>query len=47
MEAKKKRMQELVELLNRARRAYELDDTEFMSHYEYDRLYDDLEGLER
>lgn len=47
MEAKKKRMQELVELLNRARRAYEQEDTEIMSNYEYDRLYDELEGLER
>ena len=37
MEAKKKRMQELVELLNRARRAYEQEDTEIMSNYEYDR----------
>ena len=36
MEAKKKRMQELVELLNRARRAYEQEDTEIMSNYEYD-----------
>ena len=44
MEAKKKRMQELVELLNRARRAYEQEDTEIMSNYEYDRLYDELEG---
>ena len=40
-------MQELVELLNRARRAYEQEDTEIMSNYEYDRLYDELEGLER
>ena len=47
MEAKKKRMKELVELLNRARRAYEQEDTEIMSNYEYDRLYDELEGLER
>lgn len=47
MEAKKKRMQELVELLNRARRAYEQEDMEIMSNYEYDRLYDELEGLER
>ena len=46
MEAKKKRMQELVELLNRARRAYEQEDTEIMSNYEYDKLYDELQGLE-
>ena len=31
MENKKKRMQELVELLNDARRAYEQEDTEIMS----------------
>ena len=47
MEAKRKRMQELVELLNRARRAYEQEDMEIMSNYEYDRLYEELEGLER
>ena len=47
MEAKKKRMQELVELLNRARRAYEQEDTEIMSNYEYDKLYDELQELER
>ena len=40
MEEKKKRMLELVDLLNRARRAYEQDDTEIMSNYEYDKLYD-------
>lgn len=47
MEDKMKRMRELVELLNRARRAYEQEDTEIMSNYEYDRLYDELQGLER
>ena len=47
MEAKKKRMQELVELLNRARRAYEQEDTEIMSNYEYDSLYDELVSLEK
>lgn len=41
------RMRELVELLNRARRAYEQDDTEIMSNYEYDLLYDELLGLEK
>lgn len=40
-------MLELVELLNRARRAYEQEDTEIMSNYEYDRLYDELLGLEQ
>ena len=47
MEEKKKRMLELVELLNRARRAYEQDDAEIMSNYEYDKLYDELLGLEQ
>ncbi len=47
MEKKKERMLELVELLNRARRAYEQEDTEIMSNFEYDRLYDELAGLER
>lgn len=41
------RMRGLVELLNRARRAYEQDDTEIMSNYEYDQLYDELLGLEK
>ena len=47
MENKMKRMRELVELLNRARRAYEQEDKEIMSNYEYDRLYDELQGLEQ
>lgn len=47
MNTKKKRMLELVELLNRARRAYEQEDTEIMSNYEYDKLYDELQGLEQ
>ena len=41
------RMRELVEVLNRARRAYEQEDTEIMSNYEYDRLYDELQELEK
>ena len=41
------RMRELVEVLNRARRAYEQEDTEIMSNYEYDRLYDELKELEK
>ena len=41
------RMRELVELLNRARRAYEQEDQEIMSNYEYDRLYDELQELEK
>lgn len=47
MEEKMQRMRELVELLNRARRAYEQNDQEIMSNYEYDRLYDELSELER
>ena len=46
-ENKMTRMRELVDLLNRARRAYEQEDQEIMSNYEYDRLYDELEGLEK
>ena len=45
--SKQQRMRELVELLNRARKAYEQDNTEIMSNYEYDRLYDELEELEK
>ncbi len=44
---KMKRMRELVDLLNRARRAYEQEDTEIMSNFEYDRLYDELQELEK
>lgn len=47
MNEKKKRMLELVELLNRARRAYEQEDREIMSNYEYDKLYDELQELEK
>ena len=44
---KKKHMQELVELLNRARRTYEQEDREIMSNFEYDKLYDELLDLEK
>ena len=47
MSEKKQRMLELVELLNRARRVYEQEDTEIMSNFEYDKLYDELQGLEQ
>ena len=40
------RMKELVELLNRASRAYYAEDREIMSNYEYDALYDELVRLE-
>ena len=46
-ENKMTRMRELVDILNRARRAYEQEDTEVMSNYEYDRLYDELLELEK
>jgi len=39
-------MQELVELLNRAGKAYYQDAEEIMGNYEYDKLYDELKGLE-
>lgn len=47
MEEKIKRMRELVEFLNRARRVYEQEDRELISNYEYDRLYDELQDLEK
>ena len=40
------RMKELVELLNRAGKAYYQDAEEMMSNYTYDKLYDELKGLE-
>ena len=46
-ESKKIRMQELVELLNRAGKAYYQDAQEIMSNYEYDKLYDELLALEK
>lgn len=41
------RMRELVSLLNKASQAYYAQDTEIMSNYEYDRLYDELMSLEK
>ena len=40
-------MKELVELLNKASKAYYQDAEEIMSNYEYDKLYDELQELER
>lgn len=40
------RMKELVELLNKAGRAYYQENREIISNYEYDKLYDELEALE-
>ena len=47
MEQKKLRMQELVELLNKASKAYYQDAAEIMSNFEYDKLYDELLALEQ
>ena len=41
------RMKELTELLNRASEAYYNKDTEIMSNFEYDKLYDELSELEK
>ena len=46
MEQKKQRMQELVQLLNEAGKAYYQGAAEIMSNYEYDKLYDELLALE-
>ena len=47
MEHKKLRMQELVEILNKASKAYYQDAAEIMSNFEYDKLYDELLALEK
>lgn len=41
------RIKELVELLNKASDAYYVDDNPFMTDKEYDKLYDELEVLEK
>ena len=41
------RMKELVVRLREAAKAYYAENREIMSNYEYDRLYDELEELER
>ena len=41
-----KRIKELTELLSRASEAYYNKDTEIMSNFEYDKLYDELAALE-
>nr|MBQ8252375.1 NAD-dependent DNA ligase LigA [Lachnospiraceae bacterium] len=40
------RMKELIALLSKASKAYYAEDTEIMSNYEYDKLYDELTALE-
>lgn len=42
-----KRMNELIELLNKAGKAYYSEGSEIMSNYEYDALYDELTELEK
>ena len=44
---KQDRIKELVELLNRAGKAYYQESHEIMSNYEYDALYDELVALEK
>ncbi len=41
------RMKELVKTLNEAARVYYVEGNEIMSNFEYDRLYDELEALEK
>lgn len=45
--AKKQRMRELIEVLDRAAKAYYAESAEIMSNAEYDELYDELENLEK
>ena len=45
-EKTRNRMKELVSVLNKASEAYYAEDTEIMSNFEYDRLYDELTRLE-
>ena len=40
-------MKKLLSVLNKARKAYEQEDREIMSNYEYDKLYDELIELEK
>ena len=40
------RIKELIEILNKASRAYYAEDVEIMSNFEYDKLYDELVALE-
>ena len=46
-EAKIERMKELTKVLSEASRAYYAQDRELMSNFEYDRLCDELEALEK
>lgn len=47
MEDKKALMKEKIEILNKAAKAYYQDAEEIMSNFEYDKLYDELEAMEK
>ena len=47
MTQKIERIKELIPILNQASQAYYAEDREIMSNLEYDRLYDELVGLEK
>lgn len=47
MNDKKSMIQEKIEILNRAAKAYYQDAEEIMSNFEYDKLYDELAALEK
>ena len=47
MENIKAQMREKIEILNRAAKAYYQDAEEIMSNFEYDKLYDQLEAMEK
>lgn len=47
MENIKAQMREKIEILNKAAKAYYQDAEEIMSNFEYDKLYDELEALEK
>lgn len=44
---KSERIKDLVELLNKANKAYYQEANEIMTNFEYDKLYDELVGLEK
>lgn len=46
MEVKIERIKELVDILNKASKAYYQDGTEIISNFEYDSMYDELTALE-
>ena len=47
MGQKRDRIRYLVDVLNKASKAYYGEDREIMSNFEYDKLYDELEALEK